>query len=354
MSTRTHEIPREVMLQEIKTAKERLGKEMVILGHHYQRDEVIQFADFRGDSLRLARLAAETDARFILFCGVHFMAETADILTAPEQTVILPDLKAGCSMADMVNRDELEEAWELLIDTYGEPPFPITYVNSSAEVKAFVGQHGGMTVTSSNAERIMAYALRERKRIFFLPDQHLGRNTAYRLGIPLEAMKVYNPREMRIEGGEAREDTKVILWKGHCSVHQRFDPVHVRKMREEHPGIRVIVHPECKFETVQAADESGSTEYIIKAIERAPAGTKWAIGTEHNLVYRLAKEHPEQEIYSLNPIVCACYTMNRIDLPHLHASVMNVLNGEKKNVIRVPEETASWAKVAIERMLRLG
>lgn len=342
------------MIEDVIKAKEKLGTDLVILGHHYQRDEVIRFADYRGDSLRLARQAAKADAKSIIFLGVHFMAETADILTAPDQQVILPDLKAGCSMADMVQPDELEEAWDYLTGIYGETLLPITYVNSSAEVKAFVGKHGGMTVTSSNAEKIMAKGLRDKERVLFLPDQHLGRNTAFRLGIPLDEMILYHPREIALEKEKEAGEAKVILWEGHCSVHQRFEPHHVRQMREMHAGIRVIVHPECKFETVQAADESGSTEYIIRAVEQAPAGTKWAIGTEHNLVYRLAKEHPEQEIYSLNPIVCACYTMNRIDLPHLHASLSALVRGEAVNVISVPNEVAYWAKMAIDRMLKLG
>lgn len=343
----------EVLMEEIREAKEKLGRELLILGHHYQRDEVIRFADYRGDSLRLAQMAAKTDAKYILFCGVHFMAETADLLTAPEQKVILPDLKAGCSMADMVSLGELEKAWDYLTGLYGDTLFPITYVNSSAEVKAFVGKHGGMTVTSSNAEKVMSYAFSKKERLFFLPDQHLGRNTAYRLGIPLDEMVVYHPREVSLEKGKALEKIKVILWEGYCSVHQLFQPAHVRQMRERIPGIRIIVHPECTFETVQMADESGSTDYIIRAIEKAPPGTKWAIGTEHNLVNRLAKEHPEQEIYSLNPFLCSCYTMNRIDLLHLHASVRSLVNGEEKNVIKVREEIAPWARLAIDRMLEI-
>lgn len=340
-------------IDRIRVARERLGNRVTILGHHYQREDVIQFADYRGDSLKLARIAAEIkDSCYIVFCGVHFMAETADILTESYQQVILPDLNAGCSMADMANEDEVEECWDVITDMFGESIIPVTYVNSTAAIKAFVGKHGGLTITSSNAMSILSEALKQKERILFLPDQHLGRNTLYKLGISLQDMTVYDPKEMSLEYPHGKGVSKVILWKGHCSVHQKFEPRHVEHVRNQHPGIRVIVHPECMFETVQVADESGSTDYIIKAIEKAPPGTKWAIGTEHNLVYRLAKEHPEQMILSLNPMICPCLTMNRIDLPHLLWSLESLVEGNPVNVIRVPEEISYWAKIAIDRMLQ--
>lgn len=340
-------------IERISEIKAQLGKRLTILGHHYQRDDVIQFADYRGDSLKLARVAEQLhESEYIVFCGVHFMAETADILTTTDQQVILPDLNAGCSMADMAVLDEVEESWEILTERFGDSIIPVTYVNSSAAIKAFVGKHGGLTITSSNADQIFTHALSSKERILFLPDQHLGRNTAYKLGIPLKEMSVYNPKEMELEYPHGEGTSRVILWKGHCSVHQKFEPSHVHAIREQHPEMRVIVHPECMFETVQLADESGSTDYIIKAIEKAPSGSQWAIGTEHNLVYRLAKEHPEQMIQSLNPMVCPCLTMNRIDLPHLLQSLESVVENKPINVIRVPEEIAYWAKIAINRMLQ--
>ncbi|MCF6093079.1 quinolinate synthase NadA [Microaerobacter geothermalis] len=336
-------------------AKKRLGNSLIILGHHYQRDDVIQFADYRGDSLKLARIAAELkQTKYIVFCGVHFMAETADILTTPEQVVILPDLNAGCSMADMAEVDEVEECWDMITREFGSSIIPVTYVNSSAAIKAFVGKYGGLTMTSSNADKIFSYALQEKERILFLPDQHLGRNTAFKLGIPLKEMTVYDPKEMSLEYPHGHGSSRIILWKGHCSVHQKFEPSHVCYMRETYPGIRVIVHPECMFETVQLADENGSTDYIIKQIDNAPAGTKWAIGTEHNLVNRLAQEHPDQMITSLNPMICPCLTMNRIDQPHLLWSLESLINHQPVNVIRVDDETAKWAKTAVDRMLELS
>jgi quinolinate synthase len=339
----------------IAAAKAALGNNLVILGHHYQRDDVIAFADHRGDSLQLARIAAGLrDTRYIVFCGVHFMAETADILTSEDQTVILPDRNAGCSMADMADDQEVEECWEILTERFGHSIIPVTYVNSTAAIKAFVGKHGGLTVTSSNAERIFIHAWKQKKRILFLPDQHLGRNTAAKLGVPLQEMCVYDPKELELQFPHGQGDPRVILWKGHCSVHTKFLPRHVREVREKYPGIRVLVHPECIYETVQMADENGSTDYIIKAVRRAPAGTKWAIGTEHNLVNRLAKEHPEQFIVSLNEMICPCLTMNRIDRPHLLESLESLVQGNPQNVIQVPPETAAWAKLAIDRMLALS
>lgn len=339
----------------IASAKNALGKDLVILGHHYQRDDVIAFADHRGDSLQLARFAAGLrETNYIVFCGVHFMAETADILTSDGQTVILPDMNAGCSMADMADVQEVEECWEIVTERFGDSIIPVTYVNSTAAVKAFVGKHGGLTVTSSNAEKIFAHALQAKKRILFLPDQHLGRNTGVKFGIPLSEMCVYDPKEMEIEFPDGEGDPRVILWKGHCSVHTRFEPRHIREVRAKYPGIRVIVHPECTYETVRLADEHGSTDSIIKAVRKAPAGTKWAIGTEHNLVNRLAQEHPEQFIISLNEMICPCLTMNRIDRPHLLQSLESILAGTPQTVIKVPPEIAGWARLAIDRMLSIS
>jgi len=338
----------------IAEAKAALGKDLVILGHHYQRDDVIAFADYRGDSLKLARIAAELDARYIVFCGVHFMAETADILTVDEQVVVLPDLNAGCSMADMAAIEDVEACWDLLTERFGDTILPVTYVNSTAAIKAFVGRHGGLTCTSSNAEKVFAYAWTQKKRILFLPDEHLGRNTGVKLGLSLADMAVYDPQEMALVHPHGEGDVRLILWKGYCSVHQRFAPRHVHEVRRRYPGIRVLVHPECSYETVQLADDYGSTEYIIRAVEKAPPGTKWAIGTEHNLVNRLAKEHPEQFILSLNERVCPCLTMNRIDRPHLLWALENLVKGTPQNVIHVEPEVARWARVAIDRMLDLA
>jgi quinolinate synthase len=339
----------------IAAAKKALGEDLVILGHHYQRDDVIRFSDYRGDSLQLARIAAGlTEAKYIVFCGVHFMAETTDILTSDNQIVVLPDLAAGCSMADMADDQEVEECWDLLTERYGDAIIPITYVNSTAAIKAFVGKHGGLTITSSNAEKIFAHALQSEKRILFLPDQHLGRNTGVKFGIPLHEMCVYDPKEMEILFPDGEGEPKVVLWKGHCSVHTKFEPRHVHNVRVKYPGIQVLVHPECMYETVKISDASGSTDFIIKTVEKAAPGTKWAIGTEHNLVNRLAQEHPEQFIVSLHEMICPCLTMNRIDRPHLLWALENILAGTPKNIIQVPSETAKWAKVAIDRMLQIS
>lgn len=339
----------------IKDVKNHLGDRLVILGHHYQRDDVIQFADHRGDSLQLARIAATLkEAQFIVFCGVHFMAETADLLTSDSQTVILPDARAGCSMADMADVQDVEECLDLLGERFGDTVIPVTYVNSSAAVKAAVGRRGGMTVTSSNAARVLSYAFSQKQRVLFLPDQHLGRNTAVRLGIPLRDTTLYNPEEMELSHPDGAGEDRVILWRGHCSVHQRFEPRHVREVREKYPGIRVLVHPECARETVELADDCGSTDHIIRAVQSAPSGTRWAIGTEHNLVSRLAREHPDQEILSLNERVCPCFTMNRIDPPHLLRALEGVRDGQPQNVIRVPPEIASDARTAIERMMSVS
>ncbi|MDV2886608.1 quinolinate synthase NadA [Alkalihalophilus pseudofirmus] len=331
--------------------KSELGDTLFIPGHHYQKDEVIQFADVTGDSLQLARLSASNQtARYIVFCGVHFMAETADILTNDEQTVILPDMRAGCSMADMATKDQTEAAWEKLTDEFGDTIIPLTYVNSSAEIKAFVGRNGGATVTSSNAKAMLEWAFTKKKRILFLPDQHLGRNTAYELGIPLDEMVIWNQLTEEVEGSCKKDKVKMILWKGHCSVHEKFRLEHVHKIRAEEPERKIIVHPECTWDVVDASDDAGSTKYIIDQIKAAPKGTKWAIGTEMNLVNRLMNTHPDQSIRSLNPDMCPCLTMNRIDLPHFVWTLEQIAEEQPVNVIKVDEETAQSAKLAIERM----
>ncbi|WP_214791615.1 MULTISPECIES: quinolinate synthase NadA [unclassified Exiguobacterium] len=345
------ELTIEQMEQRIEAIKARLGSRLFLPAHHYQKDEVVQFADATGDSLQLARLAEQmSEAEFIVFCGVHFMAETADMLTRDDQLVILPDMRAGCSMADMADIDQTEVAWEELTDTFGDDIIPITYVNSTAAIKAFVGKNGGATVTSSNAHDIVRWALEAGERILFLPDQHLGRNTAYDLGVPLEAMAVWDPlRERLVYEGDI-EDVRVILWKGHCSVHEKFNVAQIEALRKNDPERRIIVHPECTFDVVQAADEAGSTSYIIEQIEASAPGTKWAVGTEMNLVNRLTATHPELDIISLNPYMCPCLTMNRIDLPHL-LWALESLETDPVNVIRVDLETTKWATLALERML---
>ena len=347
----------DVLSERIGAVKERLGSRLVILGHHYQCDEVIRFADFTGDSFKLARLAtSRPEAEFIVFCGVHFMAESADILTSEGQIVVLPDLNAGCSMADMASIDQVEEAWEELTAASGEDAWvPITYMNSSAAIKAFCGRNGGVVCTSSNAERVYEWALAQGRRILFLPDQHLGRNIGWHMGIPLEEMRLWDPLTIaddNLEAGAAR--AKVVLWKGHCSVHGRFLAEHVDRVREQHPGIRVIAHPECTFDVVRRADAYGSTEKIIKTVAASPPGSKWAIGTEIHLVHRLATEFPDKTIVSLSGMSCLCSTMYRIDPPHLLWCLESLEQGEIVNRIQVDSETARWARVALERMLELG
>ncbi|TCI53686.1 quinolinate synthase NadA [Exiguobacterium sp. SH1S21] len=341
----------EQMEARIEAIKARLGSRLFLPAHHYQKDEVVQFADATGDSLQLARLAEQmNETEFIVFCGVHFMAETADMLTRDDQLVILPDMRAGCSMADMADIDQTEIAWEELTDLFGDDIIPITYVNSTAAIKAFVGKNGGATVTSSNAHDIVRWALETGERIMFLPDQHLGRNTAFDLGIPLAAMAVWDPLRERLDYEGDIEDVRVILWKGHCSVHEKFNVAQIEALRKHDPERRIIVHPECTFDVVQAADEAGSTSYIIDQIEASAPGAKWAVGTEMNLVNRLAMTHPEQDIVSLNPYMCPCLTMNRIDLPHL-LWALETLETDPVNIIRVDEETTKWATLALERML---
>ncbi|MFC4077141.1 quinolinate synthase NadA [Salinithrix halophila] len=341
--------------ERIRRAKDQLGTDLVIMGHHYQRDDVIRYADFTGDSLELARIAARQEqAKAIIFCGVHFMAESADILTRDDQVVILPDMKAGCSMADMADIDELEEAWEVIQEDLGDTVIPVTYVNSTAAIKAFVGRHGGTTCTSSNAKGVLDWAFSRKKRILFLPDQHLGRNTAYAMGVPLEEMAVWNQVDGEWEDVKGpMEDLRVLLWKGHCSVHTKFTVDQIKRLRERDPETKVIVHPECTFDVVQASDLDGSTSFIIKTIENAPAGSKWAVGTEVNLVQRLAETHPEQHIQLLSQTMCPCLTMNRIDRPHLLWTLESLAEGHVVNQVSVDPETTKWSKTALDRMLSI-
>ena len=367
------------LTRHVVAARSRLGKRLVILGHHYQREEVIQFADMRGDSFGLSRFAAEQrDAEFVVFCGVHFMAESADILTGPHQQVILPDLNAGCSMADMADLDGVEQIWDELAEvTDIEAIVPITYMNSAAALKAFVGRNSGSVCTSSNARPVLRWALglneggkaaapghgpgtgsrrpRGRDKVLFFPDQHLGRNTGFQLGYDASDMKVVDPRQRvgGLQDYEVKEAT-LLLWKGHCSVHQRFRTDHVAAFRSEHPGGIVVVHPECSREVVELADQVGSTDYIISAVDDAPAGSTIAVGTEIHLVERLAREHPDKTVLSLDPIVCPCSTMFRIDLPHLAWVLDGLLEGEVRNRIVVDEATAADARVALERMLAIA
>ncbi|MFQ5816480.1 MAG: quinolinate synthase NadA [Terriglobia bacterium] len=339
----------------IAAAREALGERLVILGHHYQRDEVVKFAHFRGDSLKLSQQAARTRADFIVFCGVHFMAESTDILRQPHQQVILPDLNAGCSLADMADITQVEDCWEQLEAVGGLNVRPITYMNSSAAIKAFVGRHDGAICTSSNAAGIFRWAFARADRILFLPDEHLGRNTAYRMGIPLDQMAVWDP--YRTLGGTTEEQlrrARVILWKGYCSVHQRFLPEHVTQVRQKYPGIRVLAHPECRWEVVKLADGIGSTEGMLKKVTASPAGSQWAIGTEIHLVNRLAKENPDKFVVPLDPNVCVCTTMFRITPQHLCWALENLVAGQVVNRIAVDAETRRWARLALERMLAIA
>ncbi|SCF14412.1 quinolinate synthetase [Micromonospora haikouensis] len=338
-------------------AKAKLGDKVFVLGHHYQRDEVIQFADVTGDSFKLAReAAARPDAEYIVFCGVHFMAESADILTSERQRVVLPDLAAGCSMADMAVLTQVESAWDALTELgVAAQTVPVTYMNSSADIKGFVGRNGGVVCTSSNAKRALDWAFEQGSKVLFLPDQHLGRNTAVlELGLSLDDCVLYDPHK---PGGgltpEQLRDAKMILWRGHCSVHGRFTLDSVEDVRARVPGVNVLVHPECRHEVVTAADYVGSTEYIIRAIEAAPAGSAWAVGTELNLVRRLALAHPDKQIMFLDKAVCYCSTMNRIDLPHLVWALEELVAGRVVNQITVDADTAHHARVALDRMLAL-
>jgi quinolinate synthase len=348
-------VPDNALDDRIAAAKARLGEDVVILGHHYQRDEVIKFADFRGDSLKLSFQAAQAEGRYIVFCGVHFMAESADILRREHQMVVLPDLNAGCSMADMADIGQVEACWsELssLLDSH--KIIPVTYMNSTAAIKAFTGEHGGSVCTSSNAAAVMNWAFESGEKVLFLPDEHLGRNTGFRMGIPLEQMIVWDPyQEYGGNTPEAIRNARIILWKGYCSVHQRFTPQQVERVRREHPGIRVIAHPECRFEVAEAADQIGSTEGIIKAIEASPAGTEWAVGTEIHLVNRLGKELRNHKVISLDPSVCVCTTMFRITPQHLLWTLENLGEGNVVNRISVDERTRHHARLALDRMLSL-
>ena len=345
------------LVERAKKARATLGSSVMILGHHYQRDEVIDFADITGDSFKLAQAAASNpEAEHIIFCGVHFMAESADILTSATQKVILPDLAAGCSMADMAGAQQVEAAWVHFKKVgIASKTIPVTYMNSTAAIKSFTGENGGTVCTSSNAERAMKWAFERGEKIFFLPDQHLGRNTAIlHLGLTAEDCVIWNP--WKPLGGltdPELQDAKVILWRGHCSVHGRFSRENVDEVRARIPGVQVLVHPECRNEVVMAADVVGSTEMIIKTVSASPAGSKWAIGTELNLVSRLAKTNPDKEIAFLDKTVCYCSTMNRIDLPHLVWAMENLVAGRVINQISVEERTAHFARVALERMLAL-
>ncbi len=358
-------LPDDLLQERIEAVRRRMGRRLVILGHHYQQDGVIAHADITGDSYQLSKSASErADCEAIVFCGVHFMAETADILAnRPEKvasrggrrvTVVLPDMAAGCSMADMAGIEQVEDAWQdigSVVDTADITP--VTYINSAASLKAFCGRHGGIVCTSSNARAVLDWAFAKRRRVLFFPDQHLGRNTARAMGIPLSEMALWNPHDPTL-GGNSREQlerSRVILWQGHCSVHAMFRPEHVDAMRAHLPGVKILVHPECSMEVVDKADLVGSTSFILRQVEEAPPGTTWAIGTELHLVKRLEQSHPEQTIRFLSPTVCMCATMYRIDLAHLCWSLEHLERGKPVNVIRVDDETAKWAVTALERML---
>ena len=354
----------EELQERIKAAMARLGNKLLILGHFYQRDEIIVHADFVGDSFQLAKNATERpDADHIVFCGVHFMAETADILSTPEQTVTLPNLSAGCSMADMANIDQVEDCWEQLGEICGTKPdadgkqqiVPVTYMNSSAALKAFCGRHGGIVCTSSNAHAVLEWAFARGKRVLFFPDQHLGRNTALAMGMSLDQMPVWNPYKPAggAEDPSVYADAKMILWKGFCSVHQRFTVDQIERARKAYPGVKVIVHPECSMDVVNAADGTGSTAYIVKEIANAPAGSAIAVGTEINLVNRLAAQYPDKTVFCLDPVVCPCSTMYRIHPAYLAWALENIEQGNIVNRITVDEDTARDAKIALQRMLEV-
>lgn len=350
----------------IASAKAVLGNRLAILGHHYQQDDIVAFADYTGDSFELSRkAAAQKEAEFVVFCGVHFMAESADILTDDSVSVILPDLGAGCSMADMASLDQTLECWEQLLEVCPDQTIvPITYMNSSAAIKAFVGEHGGAVCTSSNCRNILEWALQggavkdhipgKKVKILFFPDQHLGRNTGWAMGIPLDKMVLWNPH-LDLGGNDEQdlEQADIVLWKGQCSVHTLFRPEHAEQAREKYPGMKVLVHPECSLEVVQKADMVGSTAYIVKQVQAAPPGTQWAIGTEVHLVNRLKQQHPEQEIIVLSDCQCLCTTMFRIDLPHLCWVLENLVEGEVINEVRVDAQTRHYATVALDRMLAI-
>jgi quinolinate synthase len=351
-------LPDHAMDERIAEARVRLGATTLLLGHHYQRDEVIRFADSTGDSYKLSRIATESDAKYIVFCGVHFMAESADILSHPGQKVILPDLNAGCSMADMAEISQVEACWETL-EALGlaEETVPLTYMNSTAAIKAFCGERGGLVCTSSNARAAFEWAFERGKRILFLPDQHLGRNTGFEMDIPLSEMTVWDP--WGLQGGQTKQSltqSRIVLWKGHCAVHQRFLPSHVDAVRAKYPGIQVIVHPECRFEVCQKADALGSTERLIALVEKAPAGQMFAVGTEIHLVNRMARRFAEQgkKVITLDDTGCLCTTMYRISPAHLAWALENLVEGRVVNRIQVRASVKRWAKVALDRMLEVG
>ncbi len=356
-----HTLTEEELAARIERARAALGTRLVVLGHHYQRDEIIRHADLRGDSFKLSQqAAARTDADYIVFCGVHFMAESADVLARPHQQVILPNMAAGCSMADMANPDDVLDAWEALAEVYrpasGEraPIVPVTYMNSAAALKAFCGENGGLVCTSSNAERVLGWAFERGERVLFFPDQHLGRNTAYAMGVPLDRMVVWDPRQPL--GGNSAESlraARIVLWKGHCSVHKRFTVAQIEKARREYPGITVIVHPECELPVVRAADLSGSTEFILARVAAGAPGTQWAVGTEISMVHRLAAEHRDKRIFCLDPVVCPCSTMYRVHPAYLAWVLDNLVEGRVVNRVVVDAETKRWASVALQRMLAL-
>jgi quinolinate synthase len=355
-------LPDHTMDDRIADARRELGRDCVVLGHHYQRDEVIKFADYTGDSYKLSKISAQAGGRYIVFCGVHFMAESADILAHPGQQVILPDLNAGCSMADMAEIGQVEHCWEQLerlgvVSSDGEGITPLTYMNSTAAIKAFCGERGGLVCTSSNAGAAFRWAFKKTSKVLFLPDQHLGRNTAYAMGIPLSEMVVWDP--YMLNGGltpDRLRAAKVILWKGHCSVHQRFLPEHVDNVRAKYPGIQVIVHPECRWEVCQKADQLGSTERLIKIVEDAPTGTMFAVGTEIHLVNRMGKRFAEErkKVITLDDSGCLCTTMFRISPQHLAWALENLVDGNVVNRIRVAEDVKYWSKIALDRMLEIG
>ena len=356
-------LPDHTMDMRIAEARAKLGSTAILLGHHYQRDEVIRFADATGDSYKLSRIAADTDAKYIVFCGVHFMAESADVLSHPGQQVILPDLNAGCSMADMAEISQVEACWESLerLNLAAET-IPITYINSTAAIKAFCGEHGGLVCTSSNARAAIEWAFARAKRVLFLPDQHLGRNTGFAMGIPLDKMVVWDPWAVQlgeISGGQTKQNlaaSRILLWKGHCAVHQRFLPSHVDAVRAKYPGIQVIVHPECRFEVCQKADALGSTERLIALVENAPKGSIFAVGTEIHLVNRMARRFAEQgkKVITLDDTGCLCTTMYRISPQHLAWVLENLVEGRVVNRIQVKPNVKRWAKVALDRMLEVG
>lgn len=347
------------LIERVAVARRRLGSRVIVLGHHYQREDIIQFADFRGDSFKLARWAAQhPETEYIVFCGVHFMAESADILAAAHQKVMLPNMTAGCSMADMADPDDVFACWDELEEAgLAADTVPVTYVNSAASLKAFCGRHGGIVCTSSNAVAVLRWAFERGRRALFFPDQHLGRNSGLKLGIGLEEMPLWDyHRPFGSLGGNAPEQlerSRVILWKGHCSVHQRFTVQQIERARREYPGIRVVVHPECRMEVVQAADCDGSTEFIVRQVTDSPPGSQWAVGTEINLVHRLAVENPDKLVFCLDPVVCPCSTMYRVHPAYLCWVVEQLAEGRVVNQVRVDEETARYAKVALGRMLNV-